>query len=145
MSGAGDLDGYLGGDREHFDRLVGFEFDEVTADRVTGHLVAEAKHQQPYGIVHGGVYAGIVETLASVGAATWASDQEMIVVGVSNATDFVRAHREGRLDAVGTPIHRGRSQQLWEVRITRATDGKLVAKGQVRLQNLPADSASSIG
>lgn len=145
MTTIDDLADHQHPDREHFDRLVGFDIDEVGPDRVAGHLVTEAKHQQPYGIVHGGVYAGIVETLASFGAAIWASEQEMIVVGVSNTTDFIRAHREGRLDAVGTPVHRGRSQQLWEVRITRASDGKLVARGQVCLQNLPAESASTVG
>ena len=55
--------------------------------------------------------------------------------GVSNQTDFLRAVRDGELTAVGTPVHRGRSQQLWQVEITDA-DERLVARGQVRLQNL---------
>ena len=57
------------------------------------------------------------------------------MVGVSNQTDFLRAVRDGELSAVGTPVHRGRSQQLWQVEITDA-DERLVARGQVRLQNL---------
>jgi uncharacterized protein (TIGR00369 family) len=59
------------------------------------------------------------------------------VVGVSNTTDFLRAVREGRLTATATPVHRGRSQQLWQVEVTDAST-RLVARGQVRLQNLAA-------
>jgi 1,4-dihydroxy-2-naphthoyl-CoA hydrolase len=77
--------------------------------------------------------------MASFGAALRASLTGDVVVGVSNSTDFLRAHREGRVDLVAEPIHTGRTQQLWQVVITRATDGKPVARGQVRLQQLPAD------
>jgi uncharacterized protein (TIGR00369 family) len=91
---------------------------------------------QPYGIVHGGVHCSVIETVASYGAALWFSDGQ--VVGVSNQTDFLRAVREGRLTATATPIHRGRLQQLWLVEIRDRTD-RMVARGQVRLQNLPAN------
>ena len=94
-------------------------------------------HHQPYGIVHGGVHSSIVETVASIGAAHWFGDRGQ-VVGVSNQTDFLRAVREGRLSALGTPLHRGRLQQLWLVEI-RDADERLVARGQVRLQNIAAD------
>jgi 1,4-dihydroxy-2-naphthoyl-CoA hydrolase len=57
---------------------------------------------------------------------------------VSNQTDFLRAVRDGRLTATGMPIHRGRLQQLWAVEIRDARD-RLVARGQVRLQNIAGD------
>jgi uncharacterized protein (TIGR00369 family) len=57
-------------------------------------------------------------------------------VGLSNKTDFLRATTEGALVGRATPIHRGRTQQLWQVDVTRDSDGKLVAQGQVRLQNV---------
>ena len=98
-------------------------------------LVRPELHQ-PFGIQHGGVYCSVVETAASVGGSLWLGDRGQ-VVGVSNQTDFLRAVREGELTAVGTPVHRGRSQQLWQVEITDG-DGRLVARGQVRLQNLTA-------
>ncbi len=119
--------------------LIGLHLDELTPDRVTAHLDADERHHQPYGIVHGGVWATIVETLASIAAAIGVMDDGMIVVGVSNSTDFLRSHRSGRVEAVAEPIHVGRMQQIWQVTITRAEDGKPVARGQVRLQNLPAD------
>jgi acyl-coenzyme A thioesterase PaaI-like protein len=62
-------------------------------------------------------------------------------VGVNNNTDFIRAMTEGRLDVLAEPIQQGRTQQLWQVLLTRADDGKLVARGQVRLQNVMLPSA----
>jgi hypothetical protein len=59
-------------------------------------------------------------------------------VGVTNVTDFLRPQRVGRREVVAEPIQPGRTQQLWQVVITRAEDGKAVARGQVRLQNLDA-------
>ena len=59
----------------------------------------------------------------------------MAVVGVANATDFLRPHRAGRVRATGTPVHTGRTQQIWLVEIEN-DDGKLIARGQLRVQNL---------
>ncbi len=118
-----------------FNGLVGFKFEEITVDRVTASLDVETSHQQPYGIVHGGVYCTLIEAVASTGGAYWALEQGLAgAVGISNTTDFFRSVRDGRLLVEGTPIHRGRSQQLWQAVITR--DGKQVARGQVRLHNL---------
>jgi uncharacterized protein (TIGR00369 family) len=112
------------------------EVQEWTGDRVVATLEVRPDMHQPYGIVHGGVHCAVIETLASLGGAAWYSDGQ--VVGVSNQTDFLRAVREGRLTATGTPIHRGRLQQLWAVEI-RDADERMVARGQVRLQNLPGN------
>ncbi|MEV5629765.1 PaaI family thioesterase [Micromonospora tulbaghiae] len=117
-----------------FVALLGLTFDEVSGDRVVIRWKVRPELHQPYGIQHGGVYCSVVETAASIGGALWLGDKGN-VVGVSNQTDFLRAVRDGELTAVGTPVHRGRSQQLWLVEITDA-DGRLVARGQVRLQNL---------
>ncbi|MEV1145164.1 PaaI family thioesterase [Micromonospora sp. NPDC049799] len=119
-----------------FVALLGLEFDEVSGDRVVIRWRVRPDLHQPFGIQHGGVYCSVVETAASVGGSLWLGDRGQ-VVGVSNQTDFLRAVREGELTAVGTPVHRGRSQQLWQVEITDDTD-RLVARGQVRLQNLSA-------
>lgn len=113
------------------------EMTDASPDHATGKIVVEDIHHQPYGVVHGGVYSTLVETLASTGAAAWALSNGMGgAMGVSNTTDFFRATREGVLLGEATPIHRGRNQQVWEVAITRESDGKLVAHGQVRLQNI---------
>jgi 1,4-dihydroxy-2-naphthoyl-CoA hydrolase len=118
---------------------LGLVWDGFALDRITAHLDCDERHHQPYGIVHGGVWCAVVESLASLGAALRTVAAGGVVVGVSNSTDFLRPHRTGRVDAVAEPIHVGRTQQLWQVVLTRADDGKVVARGQVRLQQLPAD------
>lgn len=120
------------------DDALGLTLDLLSPDRVEGHVIAGPRHHQPYGIVHGGVYCSMVETLASIAAAMRVLAEGGIVVGVSNTTDFLRATREGRLTAVATPLHVGRLQHLWQVEIARA-DGKRAARGQVRLQVLEGD------
>jgi 1,4-dihydroxy-2-naphthoyl-CoA hydrolase len=115
---------------------LGLEWVEAGGDRAVATLDVRPDMHQPYGIVHGGVHCAVIETVASYGAALWYTEGQ--VVGVSNQTDFLRAVREGRLTATGTPIHRGRLQQLWQVEIRDETQ-RMVARGQVRLQNLPGN------
>ncbi|SDJ21668.1 uncharacterized domain 1-containing protein [Frankineae bacterium MT45] len=116
---------------------LGLRLEEITPDRVVLNFDIGPEHLQPFGIVHGGVYCSIVETAASMGAAAWlaSTGAEGNVVGVSNQTDFLRALREGSVTGIATPIHRGRSQQLWLVEISDDQQ-RPVARGQVRLQNL---------
>jgi uncharacterized protein (TIGR00369 family) len=78
------------------------------------------------------------EGLCSVAAALWFAGRGR-VVGVNNNTDFYRGVTEGRLTSTTRPVHRGRSQQVWVVETTDA-EGRLIARGQVRLQNLPSPS-----
>lgn len=114
---------------------LGLRFDAVTADQVVISWTVDDRHLQPHRIVHGGVYCAVNETAASVGGALWLGERGR-VVGVSNTTDFLRASRPGdTLTATGTPVHRGRSQQLWSIE-THDERGRLVARGQVRLHNL---------
>jgi 1,4-dihydroxy-2-naphthoyl-CoA hydrolase len=121
---------------------VGLVWDTIALDRITAHLDVAARHLQPHGLVHGGVWCSIVESTASIGGALHAAAAGQYVVGVSNSTDFLRGVREGRVDVVGTPIHVGRLQQLWLVELARG-DGKLVARGQVRLHNLEMSTPSA--
>jgi len=122
-----------------FTDWLGVRFDEADGDHVVVRWTADERMHQPVGIVHGGVHCSVVETLASVGAQLWLGEQgrEGHVVGVNNSTDFFRAVSEGDLTSVATPVHRGRSQQVWLVE-THDAERRLVARGQVRLQNLSA-------
>jgi 1,4-dihydroxy-2-naphthoyl-CoA hydrolase len=123
--------------KDGWGRQLGIEFTEIGPDRVVARVETNSKHHQPYGIVHGGVYCSIVEGVASVGAANMARALGQAgIVGVANSTDFVRSHSVGELVAVGTPIHQGRSAQLWSVEIRRSSDQKLVSRGQVRFHVL---------
>lgn len=122
-----------------FDTELGLKYIDVTPDGGRAELQIHDKLLQPWGIVHGGVYCSIIESLASVSGAVWFSENGGgTVVGVNNNTDFLRAISSGTVTAESTPIHRGRRQQLWLITITDDT-GRLVARGQVRLQNLPKE------
>jgi uncharacterized protein (TIGR00369 family) len=118
-----------------FIRYLGLELTEVSGSGVVARWTAGERHHQPYGIVHGGVHASVVETLGSVGAGAWFGDRGS-VVGVSNTTDFFRAVREGEMRSTATPVHQGRSQQVWIVE-THDAEGRLIARGQLRVQNIP--------
>jgi 1,4-dihydroxy-2-naphthoyl-CoA hydrolase len=126
-----------------FDTELGLRFTELTADGARAQLEVTPKLLQPMGLVHGGVYCSMVESMASAAAFTWlATRGGGNVVGVNNNTDFLRSISSGMVHGTAEPIHRGRRQQLWLVTITDSTD-RVVARGQVRLQNLatqPSDS-----
>jgi 1,4-dihydroxy-2-naphthoyl-CoA hydrolase len=124
-----------------FEKVLGIEHVELTPDRVVLTCEITADLLQPYGILHGGVHCSLVETAASYGAAVWFGDRGH-VVGVANHTNFLRAARSGLLRVVATPVHRGRTQQLWQVAITDDT-GRDVARGEVRLANIA--SADGLG
>jgi 1,4-dihydroxy-2-naphthoyl-CoA hydrolase len=119
-----------------FVAAIKFDVAEATGSRVTGHVELGPDQHTPWGVVHGGVYCSVVESAASIGASTAVREHGQFAVGVNNNTDFIRSMTAGRLDVVAEPIQQGRTQQLWQVLLTRE-DGKLVARGQVRLQNVP--------
>ena len=118
---------------------LGLEVTSATRDGVTGTVLVTPAHCQPQGIVHGGVYASIVESLASVGAALDAMTNGCSIVGLENQTSFVRAVRGGTLHGRATPVTRGRRTQLWDVVILDDAQ-KVAATGRVRLLVLDASS-----
>ena len=123
--------------RSPFDDHIELKFGEISPDRAEATLDAKDLHHQPFGLVHGGVYCTLVESVASVGANAYSIDRGFgHSVGVSNSTDMLRSHQAGLLRAEGRPIHQGRTQQLWEVLIRRDADGALVARGQLRLAHI---------
>ena len=120
-----------------FVAAAGLVFDEVTGTRVTGHIDLTVNHHQPWGLVHGGVYASAIESAASVGASTAVEADGLVAIGLTNTTQYLRSIREGRVEVEATALNQGRTQQLWQVDV-RDDRGKLVAHGEVRLQNIPA-------
>lgn len=122
----------------------GLRFLTASADGVTAELRVQPQHLQAYGLIHGGVYAGIIESLASVGAALSAMTLGKSAVGLENHTSFVHACREGLLHASATPLTRGSRSQLWEVTV-RDDGQRVVATGRVRMLLLDTDSAVAGG
>lgn len=118
---------------------MGLRLIRATRDEVEAELDIGPQHRQAYGIVHGGVHAGIVETLASIGAALHALPDGRSVVGLENHTSFLRAVRSGRLRAAARPLDRGRRTQVWEGSVYDE-EGRLCASGRVRLLVLEPDA-----
>ncbi len=130
-----DQDDVLSSATGGFVNLIGADITEAGPDRAVMILDVTERHLQPAGLMHGGVHCALVETAASVGAYLWL-DGKGGVVGVTNHTNFLRSVTAGaRLTTTATPIHRGRTQQLWQVEITDDA-GKLIGRGEVRLHNL---------
>ena len=121
---------------------MGIVILSASPDEVTCEWEVSEKHHQPYGIVHGGVHSGVIESLASIGAALVAHPRGQRVVGLENTTTFIRAVRAGKLHAVARPVTRGRSSQVWEAWI-RNDRAELVAQGHVRL--LCVDESKALG
>jgi 1,4-dihydroxy-2-naphthoyl-CoA hydrolase len=119
-----------------FVRAAGLQITEAGPRRVVGFLDLGPRYYTLWGIVHGGVYTTAVESAASIGASAAVASRGQIAVGVNNTTDFLRSATEGRAQVIAEPIYQGRTQQLWQVEIRRDRDGELLARGQVRLQNV---------
>lgn len=123
--------------RSPFDDLYGLRVTAASAERVTATLALEAKHLQPYGIVHGGVFASMIEAACSIGASVWAGTNGHGVgaMGLSNHTDFLRSGTDGTLTVTATRVQSGGTLQLWEATVTDQ-DGQALAHGKVRLMNV---------
>jgi uncharacterized protein (TIGR00369 family) len=127
---------------QHLDgwvKTTGLCFVRATREEVVAEWEVGPGHLQAYGIVHGGVHAGAIESVASVGAALHALPRGQSVVGLENHTSFLRAVRTGRLRCVGRPLSAGRRTQVWEANVTDEA-GQLVATGRVRLLCLEPDA-----
>lgn len=135
-----DLSATLNGSLDGWNKAMGLRFIKATKNEVVAELEIGPAHRQPYGIVHGGVHAGLVETVASVGAALYAMAEGKSVVGLENSTSFLRAAREGVLRVTALPLTRGRRTQVWEGKVTDSS-GRAVASGRVRLLCLEPDAA----
>jgi uncharacterized protein (TIGR00369 family) len=103
---------------EGFDALYGLEVTELSDGRVGGRVSVRDELKQPYGLVHGGVYASIAESLTSIATALAVGPDGRFAVGLSNQTSFLRPITEGTINALASCKHRGHTTWVWEVEIT---------------------------
>jgi uncharacterized protein (TIGR00369 family) len=130
---------------EHVRQSTSYRIHELSGTRVRATMSLGEAHHQPFGRVHGGIYAIAVEGVASAGACAAVADRGMYAVGTNNNTDFLRPVDVAEVEVLAESIFQGRTQQLWEVSIMRLDNGKLVARGRLRLQNLPLPGDSADG
>jgi 1,4-dihydroxy-2-naphthoyl-CoA hydrolase len=120
-----------------FDRLYGLRITETADGLVRGEVAVRDELKQPAGLIHGGVYAAVAESLATNGTALAVLDGGNLAMGLSNQTSFLRPITAGRIHAEARARHRGRTTWVWEVEITD-DDGRLCALTRVTVAVRPA-------
>jgi uncharacterized protein (TIGR00369 family) len=99
-----------------FDRLYGLQVVSFSDTEVRALVPVRDELKQPAGLVHGGVYASIAESIASFGTGMAVAARGEMAMGLSNATNFLRPITDGVIHASATRIHRGRTTWVWDVR-----------------------------
>jgi 1,4-dihydroxy-2-naphthoyl-CoA hydrolase len=119
-----------------FDRLYGLELVELGDELVRARVEVQTRHKQPAGLVHGGLYATIAESMAVAGTARGVSGDGRTATGLSTQTSFLRPITGDRIEATARPRHRGRSTWVWEVEICDAL-GRLCVLSRVTISAEP--------
>jgi 1,4-dihydroxy-2-naphthoyl-CoA hydrolase len=123
-----------------FDRLYGLELIELGDGRARARVTVRDELKQPYGLVHGGVYSAIAESLASLGTATAVMGEKRIAMGLSNQSSFLRPITRGTIHAEALAKHRGRTTWVWEVEMSDDS-GRLCALTRMTIAVRDAPSA----
>jgi len=120
-----------------FDEEIGVEWLSLDPDEARARIAVEPRHLQPFGVVHGGVFASLAESLTS--AATYGAVREegMVAMGQANDTTFMRPITEGHVNARATPRHRGRTTWVWDIEMTD-DDGRPCALSRMTIAVRPA-------
>jgi uncharacterized protein (TIGR00369 family) len=105
-----------------FDRLYGLELLACSDTEVRAQVTVRDELKQPAGLLHGGVYAAVAESIASIATALAVFEQGDMAVGLSNNTSFLRPITEGLVHAQATRLHRGRTTWVWDVRFSDDAD-----------------------
>jgi uncharacterized protein (TIGR00369 family) len=105
-----------------FDTLYGLEILDMGEELARARVRVRDELKQPMGLVHGGVYAAIAESLASIATAVAVGRDNKFATGLSNQTSFLRPITEGMIHATAVRKHRGRTTWVWEVEMTDDQD-----------------------
>ena len=123
-----------------FDRLYGLELVSLSDGDVRARVQLRDELKQPMGLLHGGVYASIAESLASLATAAGVLEHGEAAMGLSNSTSFLRPVTEGAVHAHATRLHRGRTTWVWDVRFSDDA-GHLCAVTRMTIAVRPAPAA----
>ena len=119
-----------------FAELIGTEWVSLEPDDARATIEVRPDHLQPYGIVHGGVYAALAESLTSAATYNAVKDDDMVAMGMSNNTAFLRPITEGRIEAVGKARSQGKTTWVWDVDILDS-EGRVCAVARVTIAVRP--------
>ncbi len=126
----------LAKDRVTLMSTLGIDVTEATKDRVVATMAITPKVHQPFGLLHGGASVALAETVASTGAFMNCDLAKETAVGIEINANHLRGKKDGVVTAVATPIHKGRSTHVWEVKITDE-QGKMVCISRCTLAIVP--------
>ena len=121
---------------------LGFELLELEPERARGRFQVSDAVRQPMGIVHGGAYAALAETIVSAATFMAVMDDGDVAMGQSNHTSFLRPVGKGTVHAEAVPRHRGRTSWVWEVEFSD-DDGRLCALTRVTMAVRPAPASAA--
>ncbi len=96
---------------------IGIDIVELSQDKVVATMPVDDRTKQPFGLLHGGASAALAETVASLGAYMNVDQETQAAVGIELNANHLRGKTEGSVTATATPLHRGRTIQVWEIRI----------------------------
>ena len=125
-----------------FDSLVGLHLVSFSETEVLAEVPVRDEIKQPLGLVHGGVYASIAESIASMATALAVLEKGEVATGLSNATSFLRPITKGTIHARAERVHRGRTTWVWDVSCTD-DDGRLCALTRMTVAVRPAPAPAS--
>ena len=111
---------------EGFSEHIGVEWMGLDPDGARARIKVAAHHLQPYGIVHGGVYAALAESLCSAATYAAVADEDKVTLGMANSAVFLRPITKGHVNAYGVARQRGRSTWVWDVELSD-DDGQVCA------------------
>ena len=123
-----------------FDRLFGYSELQHGDGEMRARIPVQDDVLQPFGLVHGGLYAAVAETLASLGTYLGVSERGMAAMGLSNQTSFLRPITAGHVNVLARAIHRGSTTWVWEVEV-RDDDDRLCAVTRMTIAVRPARAA----
>ena len=112
------------------------EILEASPDKVVATMPVQPKVHQPFGLLHGGASVALAETIASIGAFLSVADQGMVAVGLEINANHLRGVRDGIVTTTATPIHKGRTTQVWSIEI-KNEEGKMVCISRCTLAIIP--------
>jgi uncharacterized protein (TIGR00369 family) len=119
---------------------LGIEMIDLNPERVVATMPVDERTRQPFGILHGGASVGLAETVASVAALLNIDREKFVAMGLEINANHVRAKTEGVVTAIGTPLHRGRTTQLWEIRIQDEQE-RLICMSRCTIAVVPLEKA----
>lgn len=119
---------------------LGIEMIDLNPERIVATMPVDERTRQPFGILHGGASVGLAETVASIAALLNIDREKFVAMGLEINANHVRAKSDGVVTAIGTPLHRGRTTQLWEIRIQDEQE-RLICMSRCTIAVVPLEKA----